>query len=80
MSDALKTATCPACKAPNHYTRPQEIRCVACCYDETIPAVIENILDEHGEAIDSRIITPTEIIQRGCVFSVDADGVVTRVT
>ena len=79
MSDALKVALCPSCKATNFYAKPQEIRCVSCCYDETIPAVIENILDENGEAIDSRIITPTQIIQHGCVFSVDADGVVARV-
>lgn len=78
MSDLLSVA-CPSCKAANFYTKPQEIRCVSCCYDETVPAVIENIYDENGEAIDSRIVTQTRVIQHGCVFSVDADGVVARV-
>lgn len=78
MSDALKTAICPACGGVNNYSRPQEIRCVSCCYDETVPAVIENILDENGEAVDSRIVTPTQIIQHGCVFSVAEDGAVAR--
>lgn len=78
MSDLL-SAACPSCRATNFYTKPQEIRCVSCCYDETVQAVIENIYDAEGNAVDSRIVTPTEVIRRGCVFSVDADGAVTRV-
>lgn len=78
MSDVL-SAACPSCKATNFYTQPQEIRCVSCCYDETVPAVIENIYDAEGNAVDSRIIEPTQVIQHGCTFSVDADGVVARV-
>lgn len=78
MSDLLSVA-CPSCKVQNFYAQPQVIRCASCCYDETIPAVIEDILDETGNAVDSRIIEPTQIIQRGCTFSVDAEGVVARV-
>lgn len=78
MSDLL-SAVCPSCKVQNFYAQPQVIRCASCCFDETIPAEVENIYDENGGAIDSRIITPTQIIQHGCTFSVDADGVVARV-
>lgn len=73
MSDLLSVA-CPSCKVLNYYARPQVIRCASCCYDETIPAIVETILDENGEAVDSVILTPTQIIQRGCVFSVDDAG------
>lgn len=72
-------AICPNCGVDNRYDSPQVIRCVSCCYDETVPAVIENIYDAEGNAVDSRIIEPTQVIQHGCTFSVDADGVVARV-
>jgi len=92
MSDLL-SAKCPECGAENFYENPQRIRCISCCFDETIPAVVEYVVVGQEEIeveevvkvkklidiVEAREVKPAQRIKRGCTFEVDDKGKVVRI-